>query len=124
MAASVENFEHVFYSQILPLVVTSQAGDLQEQESLMKRMMLVSTRSKTWVTGSTPWIRHLLRVLDRIVTDAQQDLDVAIAQNNRQIQLDVVPAKKRPYIVTIDDLIEDSKCALDLQVVKRPRIVL
>lgn len=79
MAASVENLDRVFYSQILPLVVTSQAGDLQEQESLMKRMMLVSKRCRTWVTGSTPWIRHLLRVLDRIVTEGQQDLDVAIA---------------------------------------------
>lgn len=90
----------------------------------MKRMMLVSKPWKTWVVGSTPWIRHLVRVLNKIVTEAQEDLDFAIVQSNGQRELEALEAKKRPYVLTLDDLLNGPNCALDLQVGKMPRIQL
>lgn len=124
MTESVENLPHIFYSQILPLVVASQGADLQAQENMLKTMMLVNKRWKVWVQGSTAWIRRLLRVLKNIVDEAQEELELALVQRKRQDDSSQMPSRKRPYLITLDDLLENPLYALKPQVEKRTRLML
>lgn len=123
MAVFEGNLDRVFYSQILPLVVASQEGDLEAQETMLKHMMFVSKRWRTWAVGSTPWIRHLLRDLNQTVTEAQQELDLAIMQSKLQQESDALPSKKRRYIVTLDDLLDNELYALPVIAEKRSKLL-
>lgn len=105
MLESMDNLPRIFYSQILPLVVVSQGGDLDAQAHMLKRMMLVNKRWRAWVVGSTPWIRHLLRNLTTMVNALADEVQLHKLQIESQNLPTEVPPRKRRYLITLDDLL-------------------
>jgi hypothetical protein len=65
-----------------------------------------------------------LRVLNSIVDETQEDLELASVQRKCQDESTKVPSRKRPYLITLDNLLENPLYALKPQVEKRNKILL